>query len=212
MSGHAHKVTHQARLLILGSTAVAPLHLRVRTRVREAGRASRSERGTSSNWSIPSRESTSQLDPPSGDHRPVTIQGSQQAPHGPRVRSGPGFGTSTPFSVISRRHCSRSSAATRFGSADSTSTTFVRDLCPVTIRTRLCDTPSASASALTVAAFALPSTARAATRTMRTGGSESPYLPPTLVVGAPGDTRTTMRIDPSPIRRGRGAWLIARDW
>ena len=98
-------------------------------------------------------------------------------------------------------------AVTTSGTPDSTSTTSVRARSPVTIRTRLRDTPSASASALTVAAFALPLTARAVTRTMRTGGSESPYLPPTLVAGAPGDTRTTMRIDLLPILRERGACM-----
>jgi len=52
--------------------------------------------------------------------------------------------------------------------ADSTSTSLVRARSPLTIRMRSCGTPSASASALTVAGFALPATARAATRTMRT--------------------------------------------
>ena len=42
-------------------------------------------------------------------------------------------------------------------------------------------------SALTVAALSSPSTARAVTRTMRTGGSASPYRPPTFVAGAPGE-------------------------
>jgi hypothetical protein len=96
--------------------------------------------------------------------------------------------------VISRRGRKRpgvaSSDARRRGSPASTSTILERLEAPETRRTALRPTPNESATAASAASVALPSTARALTRTIRAPACS----PPTLGRAEPGFTRILNRM------------------
>jgi hypothetical protein len=83
-----------------------------------------------------------------------------------------------------------SSDARRRGSPESMSTTLVRLRAPETRRTALRRTPNESATAVSAASVALPSTARALTRTTRAPSCS----PPTPGRAEPGFTRIVIRM------------------
>ena len=81
----------------------------------------------------------------------------------------------------------------RLCSSPLSSRTFVREVAPPTRSTSARRRPKALATAFRTASVAAPSTGRAPTRTIRTPSwppDPSPYCPPTLVLEAPGLTRT----------------------